>query len=302
MHIQSNDNNNLVKNIKLGIICAAISACLYGSTPVIVKTVQLSGISTNTVAFMRNFSCVFFALIWSFVQKQNLKISRKDALTMIGISLVGPFGATLTLYASYKYIGVGTATVLHFLYPALAALFGFLFFKEKINKNKKIGLGLSCVGLLFFIQLDGGNAQLGFTYAVASAVTFAIYVIAIERSGFANMPTSVLVFYLGIFTSTAMLINGFFTDQLTFHLFTPYTLFLSCLIGFLTSFVATALLQIGIRHLSAVLASIICLLEPISGLISGQLFLRENISLLEWIGSAIIIGALLISIKPEKTK
>ncbi len=303
MHIQNNDaDTTTIKNVKFGILCAAISACLFGFTPVIVKTVQYSGVSTSTVAFVRNFTCIFFAFFWSLMQKQSLKIDKKTFCKITGLAVVGPFGATLTLYASYQYISIGTATVLHFLYPALAALFAYMFFKDKINRNKLIGLCLSCVGLLFFMQFGAGNAQLGFIYAVASAVTFALYIISLEKSGFADMSTSILVFYLSIVTSILMLIYGFLTDQLTFFAFTPYTLLLTCLVGFLTSFLATALLQLGVRHLNAVLAAIICLLEPISGLISGQLFLKESMSTNEWIGSIIIIVALLISIKPEKRK
>ena len=53
-------------------------------------------------------------------------------------ALVGIFGITLTallLYNAYSYISLGTATTLHFLYPAFVALINYVFYKEHLAKS-----------------------------------------------------------------------------------------------------------------------------------------------------------------------
>ena len=53
---------------------------------------------------------------------------------------------------SYSYIPVGSATVLHFLYPLFVCLFNFLFYKQTLNQKQMLCLALAIVGVFCFID------------------------------------------------------------------------------------------------------------------------------------------------------
>ena len=70
------------------------------------------------------------------------------------IILVGVIGNAFTvamLYTSYSYIQVGSATVLHFLYPMFVSLICFFYYKEQLSKAVIICLVIASIGILFFI-------------------------------------------------------------------------------------------------------------------------------------------------------
>ncbi len=283
--------SNTKKNI--GMICTILSALLFGFSPVIVQFVKDFGISTITVVFYRNFFCIFITLLWTLFSKQNLKVSKKHLIQLALISIFGVSLATLTLYSSYNYIGVGTATVLHFLFPIFAVALSIIFIREKIFASRIIALVCSLIGLLFFLQ--GSADMTGIILAVVSAVAYAIYLVGMQKTGISKLESRTVAFYFALFGSISMGAYGTVTNEL--QIIIPFEALALCLvISFLTSFGAVILLQIGVRELNATTASLLCLFEPISGVIFGIVFLSEVVTTNQWIGSAIIILALLIDI------
>ncbi len=290
------------KNVKIGIFCTILSALFYGFTPVLVKIVQQSGITPISIIFYRNFFCVIIIAIVSAIKKEKLAAEPKDVKKFTLLSLTGPILSTLCLYSSYQYIAVGTATVLAFLYPVFAAIIAAVFFRDKIGKNRVISLIIACVGLSFFLTKNEGDSQIGVILAVGSAVIYGVYMILMEKLNITKHAPNKVSFYMAISTSLFMLAYGFFTDNLTL-IMSPRDYFLCILVASMTSFGAVSLIQIGVRYLSALTASILCLFEPISGFIFGMLILNEVITINQWIGSVVIlIGLMAAFIIPSSKK
>ena len=74
----------------------------------------------------------------------------------------------------------------------------------------------------------------------------------------------------------------------------PKALLYTFIISICTSFVAFALLQLGIRELGAATASIFCLLEPLTSVISGCAFLGEAFSVRKLLGCLLVLGAVVL--------
>ncbi len=217
------------------------------------------------------------------------------------IGIFGVCAATVTLYASYETLGVGMATVLHFLYPTFAAVLSLLFCKQKISLQRMVALVLSVVGLLFFLQGTQSGSLVGIVLAVMSAVAYAVYLVGMEGCRIAFLPTCTVTFYFAIFSTCTIGIYGTITEQL--QLLLPLPLLAMCLvISFGTSFGAVVLLQIGVRNLNASTAALLCLFEPVSSLVFGMLFLHEAISRQQWVGSGIILLALLVGMRKTQQK
>ncbi len=290
-------------NVKLGVVCTILSAIFYGVTPILVKIVQQTGVTPLTIVFYRNFFCICIVTIVSVIKRQKLLASPSEIKKFSLLALTGPILATLCLYSSYQYIAVGTATVLNFLYPVCAAVIMAVFFREKIGRNRIISLIVACIGLAFFINPGENSSQIGVALAVFSAMIYGIYIVLMEKLEITKYSPQKVAFYLASATSIFMLGYGLITDDLTLMM-TPYSFFLCIIIAFLTSYGAILLLQVGIRNLNAITASILCLFEPVSGFVCGMLILNEVVTTKQWIGSVVIMLALVaaFAIPSEKKK
>jgi drug/metabolite transporter (DMT)-like permease len=200
---------------------------------------------------------------------------------------------TLMLYKSYQYIGVGTATTLHFLYPVFVALICRLFYKEHFSLQKVLALILAALGILFFINKNQITSLLGLVLAIASGLTYSFYMIGVEKLGLKDSNPYQVSFYIAITVSIALLLYNLPTQRIVFTL-PPKAFLYTLIISFCTSFLAVVLLQLGIKYLGATTAAILCLFEPITSMVSGAMFLGEQITLQNTIGCTLVIAAVAI--------
>ena len=96
---------------------------------------------------------------------------------------------------------VGIASTLLFVYPIMVALIMALVFKEKLTLQTVfcILLALSGIGLLYKSG-DGTTLSLtGVLLVMASALSYAIYIIGVNQSTLKNVATLPLTFYILLF-------------------------------------------------------------------------------------------------------
>ncbi|MBR4017232.1 MAG: EamA family transporter [Oscillospiraceae bacterium] len=62
---------------------------------------------------------------------KNFRIPVKAMPAIVVIALMGCCITPLLLYGSYRHIATGTATVFHFVYPAVVVLIGLMFLRKK---------------------------------------------------------------------------------------------------------------------------------------------------------------------------
>lgn len=273
-----------------GYFLTILSAIIFGFTPILAKITYNIGSNGITLAFFRH----LFVIPILFLMIKLLKINYKISLEQLKkITLVGVIGNAFTvamLYTSYSYIQVGSATVLHFLYPMFVSLICFFYYKEKLSKAVKICLVIASIGILFFIEL-GGSSFLGLFLALFSGITFAYYMVGIEKLGLQTLNPYVLNFYFAIVISISLLLIGLISGQLNLEL--PIQAYgYSLLIAVLTSIIGIICLQQGVRYLGAATASILSMFEPVTSVIFGIFILHEQLTIVKAIGCLIILGAI----------
>ncbi len=291
------------KNKKLGIVCIVLSAILYGFAPVIVKLLLNAGQPSVMIVIYRNLFCVLITSVVAVFRKESLKTNKSEFVKFSRVSLSGQFIATLMLYSSYDYLPVGTATVLHFTYPLFAAIILFFLFKEKVSRIKTISLVVSTFGLCFFMG-DGSESILqGSIIAVLSAAAYAVYMVYLDKDKLSLLPPYKVAFYISSIATIALIVYAIATSKFILIINLEVVL-LSILLSLSTSFGAVILIQIGIKNTDAMSASLLSLFEPIFGIIFGVTLLSDKIPALQWVGSIVIIAALIITVfekKPDKT-
>lgn len=289
-------------NFIKGIIFTIISAFVFGFTPILAKITYAGGNNAITLTFLRALLGLPFLYIGMRKNKTVLKITKDEFFKFILLSFLGIGITTTSLYSSYNYISVGMATTLHFIYPCVVYFICILFFKEKITKKKLTALVFSSFGIIMLIDKVSYGNTVGIFLATLSGITYGLFLVYLDKSGFKHMDAFKCTFYISLFNIVGLFIFGKFTGNLTFALDLSAWL-ITILISFLTSIFGNAFLQLGVKYCGATTASILCTFEPITSVILGIIFLSEHITIFKFLGCIfIILAVVLLSINDKKIK
>ena len=92
----------------------------------------------------------------------------------------------------------GIASTILFVYPVLVAILMAVFFKERISVITALSIMLAVTGISLLYKGDGGEtlSLIGVLMVFLSSLTYAIYIIGVNRSVLKDMPIAKLTFYV----------------------------------------------------------------------------------------------------------
>ena len=167
-----------------------------------------------------------------------------------------------------------------------------------IYKQKQVALGLALLGALCFFDLSANAKPIGLIMAIASAFTYAFYMVQLEKTRLAHENAYKVSFYLAVFIAIETLVCSIIYP---IHFVMPWEAYgLLIVLAIMSSFLAVVLLQKGIQYLGSSTASLFCLFEPITSVVCGWLILGEALTLSKIIGCALILIALIIMSRKNK--
>ena len=273
-----------------GYLFAVLSAVIYGCMPLMSKYIYADGVNPVTLVFLRNvFSLLPLGLL-TYRQEKTLKIPAKLLPTIGILATLGCVVTPILLFSSYQFIPSGTATVIHFAYPALVMIGGILFFKQKANGVNILCVVMCVAGIGLFYSPDQALDPVGAALSLSSAVTFAIYVLLLSH--FDNR--SVTGFMLCFYTTLVSSIVSFLICLCTNGLSLPGTAMgwgLCVLFSLLVTTGAVALFQLSTFLIGGERVSILSTLEPITSVVIGVLIFREPMGIRTLIGTVLVIAA-----------
>lgn len=281
--------------MKKGYIYTALSAIIFGLMPLLTKIIIARGATSLTIAFFRVFYVTVVLFFVLKIKKIDLRLEKRDFLSAILTSIFGSGLTIIILNESYNYVDTGIATSLHFLYPLFVAILCCFFYGEKIKKKQIISLSFALVGIICFMS-KGNGSLFGYFLAIASGLTYAFYLVKMDKTGLVKMNALKLSFYLALFTTIEIFTMNLFMQDVVFKMDAiAYGLLL--VLALSSSFLATVLLQKGVLLLGSTRASFICLLEPVPSMIMGILWLNEALTFNKGLGGLAIIISLIIFLR-----
>ncbi|MDM8214640.1 DMT family transporter [Desulfovibrio piger] len=287
-----------------GIILTMLSAIAFGFAFTLgPMTYGDGGSNPTTLTFLRNALSLPVLFLILRYQGISLKVTGKELISLTILGGVGNAFTTLLLFISFSLIDVGIATTIHFIYPVFVTIGCVLFFKEKLGFKKVVSLLVATCGIAcFFFGVDTsqglqGGMILGLALAVISGVTYAFYIIYLDKSGLKNQPVFKITFYVALMSTIAMGVYGTGTGELTLGTLTTKSWGISLAFSLLCTVVALSLLQIGIKYVGASTAAILTTFEPITSIVCGVILLGETITTVKIIAcSLIMIGVVMLSL------
>lgn len=281
--------------MKKGYIYTALSAIIFGLMPLLTKIIIVRGATSLTIPFFRVFYVTIVLFFVLKIKKIDLHLEKRDLLSVILTSIFGSGLTIIILNESYNHVDTGIATSLHFLYPLFVAILCCFFYGEKIKKKQILSLSFALVGIICFMS-KGNGSLFGYFLAIASGLTYAFYLVKMDKSGLVKMNALKLSFYLALFTTIEIFTMNLYMQEVVFKMDAlSYGLLL--VLALSSSFLATVLLQKGVLLLGSTRASFICLLEPVTSMIVGILWLNEAFTFNKGLGGLAIIVSLIIFLK-----
>lgn len=287
-----------------GLFLGLIAAVCYGFIPLFTKELQHPSeglpLSSSTILFYRfGIAALVLGGIMLF-QKISFKITFPEFLRLTLLAFLSD-GAALFLIAGYSYMPSGVATTLHFMYPVFTALIMMLFFREprRISTVAAITMAVAGVAVLSWSG-DGEVGIMGVVLEIISAVCFALYLIRVNRSRIASMPVTKLTFYvmmLGTLIFAAAMLYERSEPEVAAHyaLLPNSTEWINIFVLALLCTVVTNLALVHATQLiGPTIAAVLGVLEPVTAIALGILFMGEALTVPTILGVLLIIPAVLI--------
>lgn len=294
----------------VGLFLGLMAAVCYGFIPLFTKELQAPAVglplSSSTILFYRfGIASLILAAIMC-VRRESFRITYAEFVRLVQLAFLSN-GAALFLISGYRYCSSsGVATTLHFTYPILTALIMMIFFRERSRLSTWIAIGLSIAGVALLSGVGGGAQWLGIVLEIISALCFALYLIRVNRSRVSQMPVVKLTFYVMAF-GTLIFAAFIAYERADFDISAHYALIPTapgwlnlCLLSVICTVVTNLALVYATQNIGPTVASILGVLEPLTALVLGILFLGEELTPSMAAGIGLILPAVLIIILRRK--
>ncbi len=210
-------------------------------------------------------------------------------------------GTSYLLFLSYAYISTSLTTTLHFIYPLLVLIFAMAFDGYKPSSLQKWGTFLSLAGLYLAVRpsgTGGANQALGIALALASALTFCLYVRFLNRKEIKGLDNTLLMLHILSSAAFVWAIPTIIDLIRSPHLPIVWSKVAGGIAGLaiLSTVLGCSFFSLGIRAIGSEKASILSVFEPVTAILAGVVLLEESLSATFTLGaSLIILGSYLVS-------
>jgi len=285
------------------------AATLFGVNGAVSKVALASGVSSLRLSEARSGgACVGLALLALLREPASLRLRPRE---WRGIALFGVAGVALVqlfYFLAIHRLAIGIALLIQFLGSLLVAIWARTVGREHVRRRIWAALGLSLTGLALMVQLwGGGNVNgLGVAFALASAVTYAAYLLLAERHVSTRDPISLLawgflfatVFWTVVqpwwsFPSTAVGRTVPLEGHLASLHLPVWALVLWVVV--LGTIVPFTLIVGALRHISATRVGITAMFEPVVATTVAWLWLQESLTPVQLVGAAVVLSGIALA-------
>lgn len=276
-----------------------IAITFWGASFIATKYL-LDELTPETIISMRLILAITLLLVIALIQKRDFKINAKNHKYILLLAVIAVFhlwiqvtGMKYTTASNTGWI-IGTA-------PIFMALLGLVFFKEKLNSIKVIGIIIATTGLLLLVgKGNPTNIDLiknkGDLLILSSAFTWGIYSIVNKKISLTYSPV-MTIFYL--FVMMAIIIIPFTVNSSSINSIKNLSgvgwiaiLFL----GLFCSGVAYVIWAYALREMESAKVGAYLYFEPFVTIITAWIFLNEEITLFMILSGLIItFGVFLVN-------
>ena len=279
-----------------GYLLAVIGSACYGLNPLFAIPLYDEGVTPMSVLFYRYAISTMLIGMYMLSRGKSFRLTKNEALatTVMGCLFSG---SSAGLFYSFKYMDPGLASVILFTYPLFVALLSWLVFHENMSRNTFLCIIVALFGIYLLDQSSTGGSisMTGMFLAVMSGLTYAIYLIGVNRSVLKTMDISRLSFFALAFGTVIFFAFCNFGKDMT-PLASMESWANAAGLAVFPTVISLLLITRSIHIIGSTPASIIGALEPITALaislaVFGGVLTGRNI-----IGILLVLAAVLFMV------
>lgn len=230
-------------------------------------------------------------VLWLVVAALGVRLPCRKELGRIGaLGILEPGLAYLCSTLGLQYTSASVSSLIFATEPAMVAVFAWVILRERMSARLASSLALSLFGVSLTIS-HGGTAQLlGAGLITLSTLLAALYVVLNQRLVRLASPL--------VCAATQQSVGAIFSSAI-FLAFLPGAalptinqLPLILLSGVVQYGCAFWLYLVAVRTLPVTIATIFLCCTPVFTIVGGGICLGETLSVTQWLGSMIVVGAL----------
>lgn len=279
-------------NIKTkGYILGIIAAATYGMNPLFALPLYKDGMNPDSVLFFRYLFAIPILGALLNARGRNLGIRRKDILPLAVLGLLVAL-SSLTLFQSYNYMSASIASTLLFVYPIMVALIMATVYKEKITLQTVVCIATALCGIALLYRNEQGDVldTAGTILVFVSALSYAIYLVEVNRPRLKDIATLKITFYVllfGLMLFATRLCTG--TELILPQKWYLWgNLLALAIFPTAVSFFCTTK---AIQYIGSTPTAILGSLEPVTAIFFGITVFGETLTVRESIGLVLIVAA-----------
>ncbi len=264
-----------------GVLLILLAALLWSTGGVFIKATSLNSFQTS---------------LWRslFASLAILLIVRPKILLLDSTSLIASlaYAATLILFVlGTKLTTAANAILLQYTAPIYILVLAHIILNEKMTRIGAMTVGLCITGMaIFFLDKLSPEGVVGNLAALGSGVCFAVMTVFLRKNK-GGEPISAILFGNVWIVIICAAISFVQTQTVETFLLSPKDALLTGFLGVFQIALPYLLFVNAIKHIPALEASLLSMLEPILNPIWVMLFMGEIPSLNAVIGGSVIIGA-----------
>lgn len=292
MCIRPRDQTQIDMNVKVkGYLLGALAAASYGMNPLFALPLYSDGMDPYSVLFFRYLFAIPILGIMLKARGRTFAVSRHDILPLVVMGLLLAM-SSLSLFLSYNYMEAGIASTMLFVYPIMVAVIMAIFFREHITAQTASCIFVALVGIaLLYKGSDGATLDAtGVMWVMVSALSYALYIVGVNRPRLKGIATLKLTFYALVFGFSIFIVCTDFGRALTFPSawYKWGNLVALALFPTAISFLCTTQ---AIQYIGSTPTAILGALEPLTAVFFGVTVFGEALTPRLMFGIVMIIAA-----------
>jgi len=156
---------------------------IYGANYIIAKGIMPEKLSPSAFVFIRLACCLvlFWAIKFLFVKE---KVEPKDFIRLILCGLLGAAANMMFFFHGINLTSPVDASIIMTITPVLVFIFSFFILKERMTKNKLIGIVIAGIGAICLIaygsKATGTSSLLGNSLVFLNASSYGLYLVIVK--------------------------------------------------------------------------------------------------------------------------
>ena len=285
-------------------ILSVLGALILWSSSFVAIKIAYTTYPPITLAVVRFAVATLILGALTLLPQNRVKLEKKDVFTVVVCGLTGIMLYAVLQNIAMQWTSASSATLIIASYPIITLLLESLIYKTRLSALKVVAILIAIVGVVI-LSYEKAESRvkgelLGILLLVAAGVFWAVYNFMTKKV-VNRYPPVTLLFYSTLFGTLFLLPLALF-ERGQWRQPTPVSFGNMMFLGVFCSVIAYLLYNRGLKTMAASTVTSMLNLVPIFGVFFSWLLLGEQVTLRKFIGGAIVILGVMLSVRKTKVE